>query len=108
MLSLEISRALLLPETQKALSLPTAALILGALSQVDSLIELAERVCDPVVRRSNITTSNQELASHIGTVRELVSRNLSRLQAEGMLQIDGRTVTISNLKALEAEIDSPE
>ncbi len=52
--------------------------------------------------------SNQELASHIGTVRELVSRNLSRLQAEGMLQIDGRTVTISNLKALEAEIDSPE
>ena len=26
--------------------------------------------------------SNQELASEIGTVRELVSRNLSRLQAE--------------------------
>jgi CRP/FNR family transcriptional regulator len=55
-----------------------------------------------------LPASNQELASHIGTVRELVSRNLSRLQAEGMLQIDGRTVTISNLKALEAEIDSPE
>jgi CRP/FNR family transcriptional regulator len=52
--------------------------------------------------------SNQELASQIGTVRELVSRNLSRLQAEGMLKIDGRTVTISNLKALEAEMDSPE
>jgi len=52
--------------------------------------------------------SNQELASHIGTVRELVSRNLSRLQAEGMLKIDGRTVTISNLKALEAETDSPD
>ena len=55
-----------------------------------------------------LPASNQELASHIGTVRELVSRNLSRLQAEGMLKIDGRTVTISNLKALEAEIDSPE
>ncbi len=53
-------------------------------------------------------TSNQELASHIGTVRELVSRNLSRLQAEGMLKIDGRTVTIFNLKALEAETDSPD
>jgi hypothetical protein len=25
-----------------------------------------------------------------------------------MLQIDGRTVTISNLKALESETDSPE
>jgi CRP/FNR family cyclic AMP-dependent transcriptional regulator len=55
-----------------------------------------------------LPASNQELASHIGTVRELVSRNLSRLQAEGMLQIDGRTVTISDLKALEAETDSPE
>ncbi len=55
-----------------------------------------------------LPASNQELASHIGTVRELVSRNLSRLQAEGILKIDGRTVTISNLKALEAEIDSPE
>ncbi len=55
-----------------------------------------------------LPASNQELASHIGTVRELVSRNLSRLQAEGMLQIDGRAVTISDLKALEAEIDSTE
>lgn len=55
-----------------------------------------------------LPVSNQELASQIGTVRELVSRNLSRLQAEGMGKIDGRTVTISNLKALEAEIDSPE
>ncbi|MGC2183277.1 MAG: Crp/Fnr family transcriptional regulator [Terriglobales bacterium] len=55
-----------------------------------------------------LPASNQELASHIGTVRELVSRNLSRLQAEGMLKIDGRSVTISNLKALEAETDSPE
>jgi CRP/FNR family transcriptional regulator len=55
-----------------------------------------------------LPASNQEMASHIGTVRELVSRNLSRLQAKGMLKIDGRTVTISNLKALEAEMDSPE
>jgi CRP/FNR family transcriptional regulator, cyclic AMP receptor protein len=50
--------------------------------------------------------SNQELASQIGTVRELVSRNFSRLQAEGMLKIDGRSVTIFNLKALEAETQS--
>lgn len=55
-----------------------------------------------------LPASNQELASHIGTVRELVSRNLSRLQGEGILRIDGRTVTISNLQALEAEIDSTE
>jgi CRP/FNR family transcriptional regulator, cyclic AMP receptor protein len=52
--------------------------------------------------------SNQELASQIGTVRELVSRNLSRLQSEGILKIDGRTVTVFDLKALESETDSPE
>ena len=52
MLSLEISRALLSPETRKALSLPTAALILGALSQVESLAQLVDHVCDPIFRRS--------------------------------------------------------
>ena len=48
--------------------------------------------------------TNQELAAQIGTVRELVSRNLSRFQAEGMLKIEGREVAICNLKALEEEI----
>ena len=55
-----------------------------------------------------LPVSNQELAAQIGTVRELVSRNLSRLQAEGMLKIDGRVVTICDLKALEAKIESAE
>jgi len=49
--------------------------------------------------------NNQEIASQIGTVRELVSRNLSRLQAEGMIEIDGRKVTIRDLKAIEAEVN---
>lgn len=53
-----------------------------------------------------LPVSNQELASQIGTVRELVSRNLSRLQAEGMIKIDGRSVIVCNLKALEAELRS--
>ena len=47
--------------------------------------------------------TNQELAAHIGTVRELVSRNLSRLQAEGLIKIDGRKVLIQNLQGLEGE-----
>ena len=55
-----------------------------------------------------LPVSNQELASQIGTVRELVSRNLSRFQSEGMLKIDGRNVIIQNLKALEAERHSSE
>jgi CRP/FNR family transcriptional regulator len=51
--------------------------------------------------------NNQELAAQIGTVRELVSRNLSRLQAEGLLKMEGRNVVICDLKSLEAELDSP-
>src|ERR1019366_4387807 len=55
-----------------------------------------------------LPVSNQELASHIGMVRELVSRNLSRLQTEGMIKIDGRSVVICDWKALEAELQSAE
>ena len=52
--------------------------------------------------------NNQELASQIGTVRELVSRNLSRFQADGILRLDGRTVTLIDRKSLEAELRSAE
>jgi CRP/FNR family transcriptional regulator len=50
-----------------------------------------------------LAVSNQELASQIGTVRELVSRNLSRLQADGIIKIDGRSMVIRNLNDLETE-----
>ena len=50
--------------------------------------------------------SNQELAAQLGTVRELVSRNLSRLQAEGLVKLDGRQAVIPDLKAFEAEVDT--
>jgi CRP/FNR family transcriptional regulator len=49
--------------------------------------------------------SQQELAAQIGTVRELVSRNLNRLQSEGVLEIDARRGVIRDLKALEAEVE---
>jgi CRP/FNR family transcriptional regulator len=52
--------------------------------------------------------SNQELASEIGTVRELVSRNLSRLQAEGLIRMEGKSVTIPDLKRLQAELEVSE
>lgn len=49
--------------------------------------------------------SNQELAAQIGTVRELVSRNLSRFQQEKFIQMDGRRIVVADVKALEAELD---
>jgi CRP-like cAMP-binding protein len=36
-----------------------------------------------------LTKSHQDLAAELGTVRELVSRNLGRLQAEGFLDVEG-------------------
>lgn len=55
-----------------------------------------------------LPVSNQELASQIGTVRELISRNLSRFQSQGLIAIEGRSVTIHDIKALEAELQSNE
>ncbi|HLH07635.1 MAG TPA: Crp/Fnr family transcriptional regulator [Terriglobales bacterium] len=52
-----------------------------------------------------LPASNQELAAHIGTVRELVSRNLSRLQAEGLIEMDGKIVRILDSQSLRSELD---
>ena len=53
-----------------------------------------------------LPANNSELAAQIGTVRELVSRNLSRLQADGLIQVDNRDLRIPSLKKLEAELES--
>ena len=52
-----------------------------------------------------LPASQQELASQIGTVRELVSRGLSRLQAGGIIEVEGRNIVILDLKALEKEME---
>lgn len=51
-----------------------------------------------------LNANNQELAAQLGTVRELVSRNLSRLQAEGLIRMDGRSVVILDVKKLAEEL----
>jgi hypothetical protein len=38
----------------------------------------------------------------------VVSRNLSRLQAEGLLKLEGRRALIPNLKAFEVELEPAE
>jgi CRP-like cAMP-binding protein len=50
-----------------------------------------------------LTKTHQDLAAELGTVRELVSRNLSRLQAEGFLDVDGRKITVKDLAGLKRE-----
>jgi CRP/FNR family transcriptional regulator len=53
--------------------------------------------------RVELTKTHQDLAAELGTVRELVSRNLSRLQAEGFLEVDGRRIVVKDLVGLERE-----
>lgn len=49
-----------------------------------------------------LPVSHQELASQLGTVRELVSRNLMRLQAEGLLDVDARQIVVKDKAGLSA------
>src|SRR5215472_13942169 len=50
--------------------------------------------------------NNSELAAQIGTVRELISRNLSRLQSEGLIEVDNRDLKITSFKRLQDELES--
>ncbi len=50
--------------------------------------------------------SHQELAAQIGTVRELVSRNLTRLQAQGFIEVTNRQIRIVDREGLEADLAS--
>lgn len=47
--------------------------------------------------------SHQDLAAELGTVRELVSRNLGRLEAEGFLNVEGRKIIVKDLPGLRRE-----
>src|SRR5579871_2444905 len=54
-----------------------------------------------------LPATHQELASQLGTVRELISRNLMRLQAEGLVEVDARHIVVKDLKALNALLETP-
>jgi CRP-like cAMP-binding protein len=49
-----------------------------------------------------LPVTHQELANQLGTVRELISRNLMRLQAEGLLEVDARRIVVRDLNGLSA------
>jgi len=54
----------------------------------------------------SLNASHQELAAQIGTVRELVSRNLARLQAQSLIEMNGREITVLDREGLEADLAS--
>ncbi len=46
--------------------------------------------------------SNQEIASRIGSVRDVVSRTIARMKHNGLIAMNGRTLIIPDLQALKA------
>ena len=47
-----------------------------------------------------LALTHQQIAARIGSVREVVSRALARLQQGGLIQMDGRRITIPDEKGL--------
>jgi CRP-like cAMP-binding protein len=66
------------------------------------LLRMAQATAHGASSSFDLPGSHQEIANQMGTVRELVSRNLTRLQAEGLVHFDGRHIQIPDLKALAA------
>jgi CRP/FNR family transcriptional regulator len=53
-----------------------------------------------------LPVTHQEIASRLGTVREVVSRNLARFRAEGLIKIQGHQMQIVNRPGLEQEAEA--
>jgi CRP/FNR family transcriptional regulator len=101
-------------------ALKLLAVVGGRLRQLVGIVEavsfgsvrqrLARTLLDFAAQAGNpsypIPATHQELASRLGTVREVVSRNLSRFQAEGFLRIDKKTFSILDSRGLEAEAET--
>jgi CRP/FNR family transcriptional regulator len=75
---------------------------------ISSLVKLAQAEGKKTDRGIEflLPATHQELANQLGTVRELISRNLMRLQAEGLLDVDARQIVVKDLKGLTAQLES--
>ena len=71
------------------------------------LVRLAEQSGSPTPRSIyfQLNENNEQLAARLGTVRELISRNLGRLHGEKLIEMNKRAVTIPNLWILRDEIE---
>jgi CRP-like cAMP-binding protein len=73
-----------------------------------SLRQVTERVAGFLLRENHRTGAlvlelpgtRDELGAHVGTVREQMSRALSQLKREGVIDLDGRRVRITDLERL--------
>jgi CRP/FNR family transcriptional regulator len=75
---------------------------------ISALLKLAQSEGKKTERgiEFQLPATHQELANQLGTVRELISRNLMRLQAEGLLVVDAREIVVKDMKGLSALLDA--
>jgi CRP/FNR family transcriptional regulator len=75
---------------------------------ISTLIKIAQNEGKRTERgiEFHLPASHQELANQLGTVRELISRNLMRLQAEGLLEVDARQIVVKDMKGLSALLEA--
>ncbi len=74
---------------------------------ISALVKLAQTAGHQTPRGIEflLPGSHQELANQLGTVRELISRNLMRLQAEGLLEVDARQIVVRDIQGLTALLE---
>ncbi len=57
-------------------------------------------------RRFQLPETHEQIATRLGTVREVVSRNLGRFQNEGLIRVARKDVEIVNRPGLSAEAET--
>ncbi len=74
---------------------------------VSTLIKLAQEYGIETGRglEFQLLSTHQELANQLGTVSELISRNLMRLQAEELLKVDARRIVMLNMQGLSTLLE---
>lgn len=80
----------------------TERITFGSVRQrlAQELLSFAEKSANDTF---TLPETHEELAARLGTVREVVTRNLGRFQAEGMLRIHRREIQILSREELMAE-----
>ena len=80
-----------------------------------SLKEVGQRIAQLFLEQSSVNGKQNgrtvtfplmltytQLAARIGTVREVVSRTIARLQSVGLVEIEGKRITLTDVEALRA------
>jgi CRP/FNR family transcriptional regulator len=68
-----------------------------------TLLELADQAGG---NSFSLPWTHQEIALNLGTVREVVSRNLNRFQAAGLIQVNHREIVVADREALQREAEA--